>query len=196
MKKTRRYTMGARAQAVEQNRLRVLEATFTLAADRPIAAISLEDVATRAGVSVQTVLRQFGSRAGLVEATTAHALKQVTDERQAPVGDVDAALTVLLDHYELRGDASVLMLAQEGSDEQAAAVTQHGRRLHRRWVRTVFAPYLGEGTATLDLLVVATDVYTWKLLRRDRRLSRARTQALMTRMVEAVIASAGRAKED
>ncbi len=196
MKATRRYTMGARAQAVEQNRLRILEATFSLASDRPISAISLDEVASRAGVSVQTVLRQFGNRSGLVEATTAYALEQVTGEREAPVGDVSAALTVLIDHYELRGGASLLMLAQEGSDEQAAAITQHGRRLHRRWVRTVFAPYLGEGTATLDLLVVATDVYTWKLLRRDRRLSRARTQALMTHLVEAVLASAGRAKED
>ena len=92
---------------------------------------------------MQTVLRQFTNRAGLIEAATTQALSQVTDEREAPVGDVDAALRVLVDHYELRGDASLLLLAQEGTDEQVAAITQHGRTLHRRWVQRVFAPYLG-----------------------------------------------------
>jgi AcrR family transcriptional regulator len=186
MKSTRSYSMGARAQAVEETRRRILEATFALAAGRVISAISLGDVATGAGVSVQTVIRQFGSRAGLLEATTAYALEQVTGEREAPVGDIDAALVVLVDHYELRGDASVLMLAQERIDEQAAVITHSGKALHRRWVRTVFAPYL-QGAAMLDLLVVATDVYTWKLLRRDRALSRARTEKLMKTLVTAVL---------
>ncbi len=189
MKTSRSYTMGARAEAVAETRRRILTATFELANDRLIAAISLDDVAHRAGVSVQTVIRQFGSRSALVEATTAYALEHVTAEREAPVGDVDAALRVLLDHYELRGDASILLLAQERTDEQAAAITRHGRRLHRRWVRSVFAPYLGDGTATTDLLVVATDVYTWKLLRRDRGLSRARTERQMRTLVTAVLAT-------
>jgi hypothetical protein len=36
-------------------------------------------------------------------------------------------------------------------------------------------------------LVVATDVYTWKRLRRDQGLSRAQTTAAMLRIVEALL---------
>ena len=68
MKTTRKYTMGARAQAVEQTRSRILHTTIALAGERPFAEITLDAVAERAGVSVQTVLRQFGSRDGLVAA--------------------------------------------------------------------------------------------------------------------------------
>jgi hypothetical protein len=58
-------------------------------------------------------------------------------------------------------------------------------------VATVFAPYLDRAEPDdgplLDLLVVATDVYTWKLLRRDRGLTRAATEARMLRLVEALL---------
>ena len=51
--------------------------------------------------------------------------------------------------------------------------------MHREWVQTVFAPYLPAAEAArearVDLLVVATDVYTWKQLRRDRGLDRGTT---------------------
>ena len=57
--------MGARAQAVEETRRRILDALIALAGERPFAEITLDTVAERAGVSVQTVLRQFGSRDGL-----------------------------------------------------------------------------------------------------------------------------------
>jgi hypothetical protein len=54
---------------------------------------------------------------------------------------------------------------------------------HRQWVRDAFAPF----DADEDLLVVATDVYTWKLLRRDGGHCRARTEALMNQLVRAVL---------
>ena len=58
--------MTARASAVEQTRRRVLEATVALHLRRLSADISLIDVAEEAQVSVQTVLRHFGSRDGLL----------------------------------------------------------------------------------------------------------------------------------
>jgi AcrR family transcriptional regulator len=188
MKMKRSYTMGARAAAVEQTRRRIVVAMFELGSTRVLAEVSLDDVARTAGVSVQTVLRQFGSRAGLVEATIEHALDTVTEERRAPVGDVGGALEVLLEHYERRGRTALLMLAQEGVDEQVGRVARTGRRLHRAWVEDVFAPWLGGGPDGLaDLLVVATDVYTWKLLRLDRGLSRAVTRQRMAALVEALL---------
>ena len=190
MKTTRSYTMGARAEAVAETRQRIIEALFELGRERMFPDISLEDVAATAGVSVQTILRHFQSRAGLTEATMDHAIATVTEERVAPVGDVDAAVAVIVDHYEDRGQTALLMLAQESSDPQVAELTRRGRAMHRTWVADVFAPFVGERDPLIDLLVVATDVYTWKLLRLDRRYSRARTEQLIHRMVTALLAGA------
>lgn len=189
MKTRRAYTMTARARSVEETRRRILEVAAGLATDRRIGAISLDDVATGAGVSVQTVLRQFGSKAGLVDATTTYVERAIVEERAAPVGDVDAAVRVLVDHYEARGELALLLLAQELDDPQVRAITDSGKGLHRAWVEEVFAPHIGGDDQLVDLLVVVTDVYAWKLLRLDRRLSRARTEQRMTTLVRAVLAT-------
>jgi AcrR family transcriptional regulator len=191
MKTTRSYTMGARAEAVAETRQRIIEALFDLGRERMFTDISLDDVAAAADVSVQTILRHFKTRAGLVEATMDHAIATVTDERQAPVGDVEAAVAVIVAHYEDRGRTALLMLAQESSDPQVADLTRRGRAMHRAWVMDVFAPFAGPRDPLIDLLVVATDVYTWKLLRLDRGYSRARTEHLINRMATSLIEAAG-----
>jgi AcrR family transcriptional regulator len=188
MKTTRSYTMRARAAAVEETRLRILEATYDLSTRRLLSDISLDAVAEAAGVSVQTVLRQFGTKAGLVDATSAHIGAQVAAERRVASGDVADGLRLLVEHYENRGDAVLLLLAQEHAEEAVRVVVERGRSLHRDWVEQTFAPSLealpaGERTERVDLLVVATDVYTWKLLRRDRGLSRAQTTRRMRALV-------------
>lgn len=192
MNTTRPYTMTARARSVEQTRTRILDATVALHGERLASGIALDDVAGRAGVSVQTVLRHFGSRAGLVDAAFEHGRRAVQEERQAPVGDVGAAVRVLVDHYEARGDGVLVMLAQEQTEELVRRITDGGRRVHRAWVQEVFAPQLAghrDPDGLTDLLVVATDVYAWKLLRRDRVLSRERTETLLRHLVDALLAA-------
>jgi AcrR family transcriptional regulator len=194
MKTTRTYTMTSRARGVAETRRRVLDATVDLHGERLAADISLDDIAERAGVSVQTVLRHFGSRSGLVEAAFAHARSEVEAERRAPVGDVAAAVRAIVDHYELRGDGVLVMLAQEPHQELMARITRDGRRLHRTWVEEVFAPYLRDAEdpdALADLLVVATDVYTWKLLRRDRGLGRDLTENRIHHLVRSLLGTDG-----
>ena len=191
MKDTRHYTMTTRAHTMAETRRRILTACMELHGQRLMADISLGDIADRAEVSVQTVLRHFGSRAELVEATFEFALSQVGEERMAPVGDVRRAVRVIVEHYELRGDAALTMLAQEGDEGLMQRVTTAGKAMHRTWVEEVFAPYLqcaDDAGALTDLLVVATDVYAWKLLRRDRRLSRTRTEKRIHTLVAAVLA--------
>jgi len=190
--------MTARARAVEETRARIIDACVALHGERPVTDIGLDDVAARASVSVQTVLRHFRSRAGLEEASFESAQRAVADERRTPVGDVPAAIRVIVDHYEHRGDQALLMLAQENHQELMARITQEGKALHRAWVQEVFAPYLDEADdpdELTDLLVVATDVYTWKLLRIDRGHSRAVTERRMHELVDAVLASTGASKE-
>lgn len=194
MKMKRTYTMVARADAVETTRLRILDSLFELSRNRTFPEISLEDVAAQAGVSVQTVLRQFGSRADLIEAAMDHGVGRITEERSTPAGDLDSAMGVLLDHYEDRGRTALLWLAQELTDPQVRRMTDMGRRMHRDWVNAIFAPFKPDATTT-DLLVVATDVYAWKLLRLDRELSRRSTERRMKTLVRAVLAAARHDKE-
>jgi hypothetical protein len=99
---------------------------------------------------------------------------------------------VIVDHYEVRGDWVMAMLGQELGDARIRRITDRGRQTHRAWVETVFAPQLNPDQglhADADLLVVATDVYTWKLLRRDRGLDRDHTEQSMLRLVESVLSS-------
>ncbi len=113
------------------------------------------------------------------------------------MGDVAAAVRAIVDHYELRGDGVLVMLAQESHQELMARVTADGRRLHRAWVEEVFAPYLDtseDPAALADLLVVATDVYTWKLLRRDRGLGRDLTETRIHHLVRSLLGTAGPAQ--
>jgi AcrR family transcriptional regulator len=196
MNQKRPYTMGARAEGVRETRRRILEACMELSEDRLLSDINLDTVAATAGVSVQTVLRQFGSRADLFEEAVTYANAMIAAERRIPtVGDVDAAVRNVVEHYERRGHTALMMLAQESSDAMVADWTERGKKMHREWVQEAFAPQLTaaeDHELTTNLLVVATDVYTWKLLRRDRGLSRARTERQMTTLVAAVLAATTR----
>jgi len=182
--------MTARARATDQTRRRILQAFVDEHMERLVGDIALADVASRAGVSVQTVLRHFGNRAALVDQALSFAQQAVVERRRTPVGDLTGAVRTIVEHYEQDGDRVLLMLAQEGTEPLMARITTEGKRLHRDWVREVFAPYLPADEPSdevVDLLVVATDVYAWKLLRRDRRLARTETEDRMTRLVRAVL---------
>jgi AcrR family transcriptional regulator len=186
MKTTRSYTMTARAEAAEATRRRVVDAVVDLAGERPFTEITLDAVADRAAVSVKTVLRQFGSRDRLFSEALDAAMLDAFEERVTTSGDPATAVRIVVDHYERRGGTALLMLAQEDHDPVAAKATSAGKTLHRTWVREAFAPATDD-EAVLDLLVVATDVYTWKLLRKDRGHSRATTESLVHDLVRAVL---------
>jgi AcrR family transcriptional regulator len=141
---------------------------------------------------VQTVLRHFGSRDGLFDAVVEFVTNDVVTEREAPVGDVESAIGIIVDHYESRGDWVIALLGQETTDGRVRGVTDIGKRVHREWVDAVFGPLLvdrRDREVGCDLLGVATDVYTWKILRRDRGLSRAQTEHRMLTLVDAILAS-------
>jgi AcrR family transcriptional regulator len=188
MNASRAYAMTTRAAAAAGTRARILRALVDLSMEKLTIDIVLGDVAARAGVSVQTILRHFGSREGLFDVAVDFAAAEVVEERIAPVGDAAAAVRVIVDHYELRGDWVIAMLGQEMGDARIRRITELGRQTHRVWVETVFAAQPKADEQLRDLLVVATDVYAWKLLRRDRGLDRDGTERSMLRLVNAVLA--------
>ena len=116
-------------------------------------------------------------------------------ERPADPDDIAGSLDALIEHYEARGDGVLLLLGQESWDRTAATITGDGKLLHRDWATRAFARTLdalsdSRRVETLDLLVVATDVYAWKLLRRDRALTRGDTASRMRMLVAAIISAA------
>ena len=169
----RQYNMTARAEAAARTARDILTATIELWRERSLDEITLQAIADRAGVSVQTVIRRFGSKEGIVEATLRGDVGEVRVERdRTTAGDVDAAVDTLLSHYERDGDAVLRTLALEDKMEAARAITAKGREEHRRWCARVFAPFLPAPDAReydlrLDAFFAATDIYLWKLLRRD-----------------------------
>jgi len=116
-------------------------------------------------------------------------------EAERRVADGGDPLRIIVDHYERRGDFMRRMLAQEDSDQRVRAFTVPGRLLHRKWVEDTFAAELDRAAAArreelVDLLVVATDLQTWALLRRDRGLDRHTTERRMRLLVDRVLAGA------
>jgi AcrR family transcriptional regulator len=184
----RPYTMTARAEAADATRDRILDSTIAIALETQRLDFSLEQVAQRSGRSVQTILRRFGSRDGLIEEAVERGTARVAAERRpARPGDISGALELLVGHYEEWG-RFMLRLQSRDDDQDARGVTAGGRLLHRDWVAEVFSPDSDELT---DLLVVATDLFTWKLLRLDRGLDRLTVLDRITALTDAVLATRG-----
>ncbi|HET9156967.1 MAG TPA: helix-turn-helix domain-containing protein [Myxococcaceae bacterium] len=198
MKVRRAYRMSARATAVEERGQRILAAARALFVDLPFEEITLDAVAARAGVTLQTVLRRFGSKSQLIAAAAKEAMAEVEAQRgQAAVGNAPVAVTNLFDHYEEWGDVSLRLLAQEERFEQIGEITRRARALHAAWVERVFGPELarrGESDrAVLRAQLIANcDVYLWKLLRRDLGLSRGQAERAVLGVIEALRAAGER----
>jgi AcrR family transcriptional regulator len=190
----RAYRMTARAEAAEATARRLIEAMQEVFAERPFEEVTLDAVARRAGVTLQTLLRRFGSKSGLFAAAAADAHERIMAQRdEAAPGDVRGAIANLFDHYEAWGEVALRLLAQEERFEEIAEVTRVGRASHAAWVERVFADELrrrrGRARATRRAQLVAlTDVYVWKLLRRDLGLSRADAERATREMIEALSA--------
>ena len=187
---TRRvYRMGARADAAAATGDRILDAAVEMFWEQPGEKMSLDEVARRAGVTVQTVIRRFGGREGIIAAAAKREVERTRVQRdEAPVGDVTAAVGVLVEHYERTGERVLRMLAEESRVPALSDIADAGRAVHRTWCARVFAPALAgrsgvERQRRLAQIVAVCDVYTWKLLRLDAQLSRRQTELALVELL-------------
>lgn len=190
---SRAYVQGRRAETAAANGARIVAAARDLFLETGLEP-TLDAVAERAEVTVQTVLRRYGTKEGLFAAALSAGLDEVAAQRGAvAAGDVAGAIDNLLDHYDAWGDRSLRLLWLEGRSPAAGSVVASGRALHRDWVLAIFGPLLdGLAAPTRRLrvasLVTVTDVHVWKLLRRDQGLSRAETRTALIDLVEGLVA--------
>jgi hypothetical protein len=87
------------------------------------------------------------------------------------------------------------MLGEENRIASFAATADLGRRSHRAWMEASFANALssyrsGVRQQMMPALLAATDVYVWKLLRRDFNLGRKQVESTMQRLVRGVLLDA------
>jgi AcrR family transcriptional regulator len=186
---TRGYEMTARAESTAHTAGRILDATAAAFWDEPADDPSLDVIAERAGVSVRTVIRRFGSKEQLLVAAADRERQRVVDQRaSAPIGDVFGAVHVLMDHYEEFGEKVLRLLAAQETVPGLRPIVEQGRDVHRQWCQRVFAPCLAdlepvESRRRIAQFVAICDVYTWKLLRLDAGLSRRQAEVALAEML-------------
>jgi AcrR family transcriptional regulator len=187
----RRYNMTARAAKAEANAERIRTVAMTLYNEQPIEKFTLDEIAAGAGTTVQTILRIFGSKEDLLLAALSEMVADGVALKVTPPGDIPAAVAAIIDVYETVGDVVIQRLNDERRYPALKTILDQGRQNHRNWVKTAFAPSIarqegGQRALMLNALVAATDVYVWKLLRRDRGVGRAAAEAVVRRLVEGI----------
>jgi len=177
---------------------RLLAEGWAAFSTQPYEEVRLSDVAENADVTVQTLHARFGTKDEFFASVYRWWIAgQHTRRDLARPGDVADAVAVVFDHYEAHGAAILRMIAQEDRIPTVREYTDFGRQLHRQWVLMVFGPFLDDAPprARPDLheaLIVATDVFVWRLLRLDIGHSRRDAERVVAGMVSALTAAAAR----
>lgn len=190
----RPYRGHVQAEVAALTAQRILQAAIALYDEQWLDHITLEQVAERAGVTVQTVIRRFGSKEQLIAEVGRHLYLQGLEQRnEAPIGDIAGALENLLAHYDTVGKRLLRSLSQEERDPLLHQLMEEGRQAHRAWVERVFAPWLPaldppRRARLVAQLVAVTDVYVWKLLSHDMKLDREQTRVALQELVQALLA--------
>jgi len=185
---SRQYRKTTRAEAERATGEAILDAAFNAFSSESFDRVTLQAIADKSGVTVQTVIRRFGSKEELFETLIEREKPRILASRESADGEgLATALRALLEHYETDGDTVLNFLAQEHRVACVRNVVDEGRRIHREWVERHCADLLEaaghDRDTVLEAAIAATDLYTWKLLRRDRGLELQRVHTVMMRMV-------------
>jgi AcrR family transcriptional regulator len=176
--------------------MRVAECAAELLHERNFADFTLEEVADRAGTTVQTILRAHGSKEALfvaalgffsTDAVNVELLRDaVTD------GDTSRSIEALFRLYEKIGDSVIRMLAEEPRFPEIKEANEIGRDYHRNFVASVFKDHLEPLPAARRRIqqaafLAATDIYMWQILRRDEGLSLDETISTVRHIINSLL---------
>ena len=182
--------MGSRADAAAATRDRIVREAADLFVEHAYEDVTLAAIAKAAGVSHQTVLNHFESKDGVVLGVAELMKTERMTVRSAKPGDVTGAVKALVGDYEQMGDANFRWAASERL-QVLAVFLDEARKAHQEWLATIFGEQLPTSRAArqraVHALHAATDVYTWKLLRRDLGLSRSETEKTIADLVVGIL---------
>lgn len=190
----RSYTMTNRARAAEERGDRMLDAALRRFATALFDEVTLDAIADDAGVTVQTVIRRFGSKEDLFSLLIEREGVRILADRtpaSSDRGDIAAAVRALVSHYERDGAMVLNLLRQEDRFPLIAETLETARRVHEVWVEEQLQLLLDgssgdERRLRLDALLAATDIYVWKVLRVDRGRSVEEVEEAMLALLEGI----------
>ena len=185
--------MGVRAVSATANGESILAAARRLFGERRYDQVSLDDIAAQAGVTERTVVRRFGSKELLFQAAGAERAASIRRTRdEVPAGDIGKAVKLLVATYEDWGDEVLHLLSQERGLAGVTNTIEAGRKYHAAWVERAFSPMLRKLSPAvrrrrLGQLVGVTDIYYWKVLRRDVGQTRAEVEASLRELIRDIV---------
>lgn len=183
----RHYRQSRRAAAAQANTERILQAAIELYAERPLDQIALADVAERAGVGLQTVIRRVRTKDGLMQAVDAWMAGRIGAARGEPVSDPAAVAAALARQYEAFGAVIERTLHQEDASPSLAAAARGGREAHAAWIDTAFADAIAGRPLLRAQLIGVCGVELWLVLRRDAGLSPDRARDAVAGLISALL---------
>jgi AcrR family transcriptional regulator len=181
-KSPRPYRMTTRADAAERTGEQIIDAMLRRFSRLPYDQIRLDDLAADAEVTVQTLVRRFGSKHGLLAATVERELTRLAADRSAARGqDPEGTLQALNAYYEKYGLLILKLYAEAHQAPGVPELAARSRGYHVQWCRAAFSEALAQiedGTVRerrLAQIVAICDATTWRILRFDGGLSPGQT---------------------
>lgn len=190
---TRPYRMRARADSVAETGERILDAALVHFAQDPVDRIRLEEIARSAGVTVPTIVRRFGGKAGVIVALVQRELALLAARRTAHADDpVEVVIGDLVEHYERYGVLILKVYAEAPLVEGLAEVAAQARSYHVAWCRETFARRIAGNPAVharrLAATIAVCDATTWRILRHDGGLDPDEVRAALRELLEPIVA--------
>ena len=185
----RPYSMATRSAKAAETKARILKAAAEIHDEKLWDNFTLDEIATRADTTVQTILRIFGAKQTLIALAM-----QTAPHRQRGLpepGDIVAAIRLLYADYAVIGERVIQYLADEPRYPQLKPQLEVGRQAHRQWLEKAFAPQLASrsGRARERMLMAifaVTDVYIWKLLTKDFQLTENEAERIVVETITAI----------
>jgi AcrR family transcriptional regulator len=124
---SRTYDNSGRAAQARETRRRVIAAAHELLLDKGYAATKISDIATRAGVSVETIYKGFGSKAALTKQV--YDVTMAGDDEPVPMSERPEFKAIVEEPDPRRKVASYAARAREVGDRLGSllAVLLHAR---------------------------------------------------------------------
>ncbi len=192
-RKKRAYRGTVQAEVAALTEQRIIEASIELFDEEWNDQITLDQLAQRAGVTVQTILRRFGSKEHLANVVSQEAFRRAMQQRsEPPMGDLTMIANGLAAYYEAGGERMLRGLVQEARQPHLHAIIDIARASHREWLERAFAPHLAqrdrdERARLLAQLYTITGVYVWHQIRHECGLSQEETARALYEMLAALL---------
>ncbi|MGA1836517.1 TetR/AcrR family transcriptional regulator [Herbiconiux sp. 11R-BC] len=193
VREPRGYRMSARADSAEHTRERIVDAMLERFATTPYERIRLDDVAADAGVAVQTVIRRFGGKGGLMITVVERELGRVALAREQVIAVTPAdTVAALVGHYERYGDLILKTLSEAALVDGLAELAAQGRADHVEWCRRAFSGHIvatddDVRARRLAQVVAVCDATTWRILRHDGGLTPAETERALLELLDPLL---------